>query len=85
MDFLLDDAQAKLVGDTIRACILAVNNVAYTSQASWQLYYTAGTASDWYYGEAKIPLSYTVHISSSVPPFFLSRTIFFDSHENLEF
>jgi len=57
-----NDVQAKLVGDTIRARILAVNNVAYTSEPSWQLYYTSGTAQDWYYGEAKIPLSYTIEL-----------------------
>jgi len=63
-----NDAASKLVGDTIRARILAVNNVAYTSQASWQLYYTAGTASDWYYAQTtapstpRIPYSYTIEL-----------------------
>jgi len=57
-----NDATAKLVGDTIRARILAVNNVAYTSQASWQLYYTAGTSQDWYYSGATVPLSYTIEL-----------------------
>jgi murein tripeptide amidase MpaA len=57
-----NDATAKLVGDTIRARILAVNNVPYTSQASWQLYYTAGTSQDWYYSQASIPLSYTIEL-----------------------
>jgi len=57
-----NDALAKTVGDTIRARILAVNNVAYTSQPSWQLYYTSGTAQDWYYSQAKVPLSYTIEL-----------------------
>jgi murein tripeptide amidase MpaA len=57
-----NDAQAKLVGDTIRARILAVNNVAYTSQPSWALYYTTGSAQDWYYSQASIPLSYTIEL-----------------------
>jgi len=57
-----NDALAKTVGDTIRARILAVNNVAYTSQASWQLYYTTGSAQDWYYSQANIPLSYTIEL-----------------------
>jgi len=57
-----NDARAKTVGDTIRARILAVNNVAYTSQPSWQLYYTTGSAQDWYYGQANVPLSYTIEL-----------------------
>jgi len=56
-----NDAIAKLVGDTIRARILAVNNVAYTSQASWQLYYTTGSAQDWYYSKG-VPLAYTIEL-----------------------
>jgi len=57
-----NDAQAKVIGDTIRARILAVYNVPYTSEPSWQLYYTAGTAQDWYYSEAKVPFSYTIEL-----------------------
>jgi len=57
-----NDALAKTVGDTIRARILAVNGVAYTSQPSWALYYTTGSAQDWYYSQAKIPLSYTIEL-----------------------
>lgn len=57
-----NEALAKSVGDTMRARILAVHNVAYTSQASWQLYYTTGSAQDWYYTQAKIPLSYTIEL-----------------------
>jgi len=57
-----NEATAKLVGDTIRARILAVNNVAYTSEPSWQLYYTSGTAQDWYYSKASVPLSYTIEL-----------------------
>jgi len=59
-----NDANAKLVGDTIRARILAVNNVAYTSQAAWQLYIASGTASDWYYAPSygNAPLSYTIEL-----------------------
>jgi len=57
-----NDALAKTVGDTIRARILAVNNVAYTSQAAWQLYYTTGSAQDWYYGQAKVPLAFTIEL-----------------------
>eukprot|EP00026_Physarum_polycephalum_P007245 Phypoly_transcript_07303.p1 GENE.Phypoly_transcript_07303~~Phypoly_transcript_07303.p1 ORF type:complete len:408 (+),score=50.77 Phypoly_transcript_07303:397-1620(+) len=57
-----NDARAKTVGDTIRARILAVNNVAYTSQPSWQLYYTTGSAQDWYYSQASVPLSYTIEL-----------------------
>jgi len=57
-----NDAAVKIIGDTIRARILAVNNVAYTSQASWQLYYTTGSAQDWYYSQANIPVSFTIEL-----------------------
>jgi len=57
-----NDAAVKIIGDTIRSRILAVNNVAYTSQASWQLYYTTGSAQDWYYGQAAIPVSFTIEL-----------------------
>jgi len=57
-----NDAQSKLVGDTMRQRILAVHNTPYTSQPSWALYPTTGSAQDWYYGKAKIPLSYTIEL-----------------------
>jgi len=57
-----NDAVAKSVGDKISADIRANGGKAYTSQASWQLYYTTGSAQDWYYGQARIPLSYTIEL-----------------------
>jgi len=57
-----NDAAAKVIGDTWRARILAVNNVAYTSQPSWQLYYTTGSAQDWYFGQASFTFSYTIEL-----------------------
>jgi len=57
-----NEALAKVVGDGIAARILATSGVVYTSEPSWQLYYTAGTAQDWYYAPAKIPLSYTIEL-----------------------
>jgi len=57
-----NDATVKSIGDTIRARILAVNNVAYTSEPSWQLYYTTGTAQDWYYSQAAVPVSFTIEL-----------------------
>lgn len=57
-----NEAVAKTVGDTIRQKILSVNNVYYTSEPSWQLYYTTGSAQDWYYSEADVPLSYTIEL-----------------------
>jgi hypothetical protein len=61
---MIDDAQVKTVGDTIRARILAVNNVAYTSQAAWQLYYASGGASDWFKSKGGISYSFTVFSAS---------------------
>jgi len=57
-----NDALSKTVGDNIRNYIFAVYGVSYVSEPSWQLYYTAGTAQDWYYGQAKVPLSYTIEL-----------------------
>jgi len=57
-----NDALAKTVGDTIRARILSITNVAYTSEPSWQLYYTSGSAQDWYFSQAQVPLSYTIEL-----------------------
>jgi len=57
-----NEAIAKTIGDGIRASILAVNRVAYTSQPSWELYYTAGTSTDWWYATGKIPFSYCIEL-----------------------
>lgn len=58
-----NDAEVKAVGDTMSARILSVNNVAYTSEAGWELYKTSGGANDWYYGDqAKIPYSFTIEL-----------------------
>jgi murein tripeptide amidase MpaA len=57
-----NEGEAKTVGDTIRARILSVNNVAYTSQGSWQLYYASGGASDWFLSKGRISLSYTIEL-----------------------
>jgi murein tripeptide amidase MpaA len=57
-----NDAAQKLVGDTIRARILAVNNVAYTSQPTNQLYIASGGASDWFCSVGQAPYSYTIEL-----------------------
>jgi murein tripeptide amidase MpaA len=57
-----NDATAKTVGDGIRDKIKSVHNVQYTSEASWELYYTAGTAQDWFYAEGQAPLAYTIEL-----------------------
>jgi len=57
-----NDAAAKAVGDGIAAAIRATTGLVYTSEPSWQLYYTAGTAQDWYYAPAKIPISFTIEL-----------------------
>jgi len=57
-----NDATAKTVGDGIAAAIRATTGYDYTSEPSWQLYYTSGTAQDWYYAPAKVPLSYTIEL-----------------------
>jgi len=57
-----NDATAKLVGDGIRDAIYGSHKVRYTSEASWELYATTGTASDWFFGPGKVPLSYTIEL-----------------------
>jgi len=57
-----NEALAKLVGDGIRDTILSVHNISYTSEPSWQLYYTSGTAQDWFYAAGKAPLAYTIEL-----------------------
>jgi len=57
-----DEALAKKVGDQYAADIKAFSNQTYVSQPSWQLYYTSGSAQDWYYSGGNIPLSYTVEL-----------------------
>jgi len=59
-----NEATSKLVGDGIRDEIRAIHNVQYTSEPSWQLYYTAGTASDWFYNpqQGNTLLAYTIEL-----------------------
>jgi carboxypeptidase A2 len=57
-----NEATAKLVGDNISAAIRNNSGKAYTSEPSWQLYYTSGSAQDWFFTPAKIPLSYTIEL-----------------------
>lgn len=57
-----NDAFAKSVGDGIRDTIRATPGVVYTSEPSWQLYYTSGTAQDWFYAAGKAPLAYTIEL-----------------------
>jgi len=57
-----NEATGKLVGDGIRDAIRNAPGVMYTSEASWELYFTAGTAQDWFYAAGKAPLSYTIEL-----------------------
>jgi len=57
-----NEAEAKKVGDQYAADVKSVSGLSYTSQASWQLYHTSGSAQDWYYGQANVSLSYTVEL-----------------------
>jgi len=57
-----NDAIAKRIGDGVRDTIRSVHGVQYTSEGSWELYYTAGTAQDWFYAAGKTPLAYTIEL-----------------------
>jgi murein tripeptide amidase MpaA len=45
-----DETKIKTAGDGISSTIRATTGFAYTSQRSYQLYQTTGSASDWFYG-----------------------------------
>eukprot|EP01120_Amphizonella_sp_Union-15-10_P016706 TRINITY_DN8963_c0_g1_i5.p1 TRINITY_DN8963_c0_g1~~TRINITY_DN8963_c0_g1_i5.p1 ORF type:complete len:129 (+),score=30.20 TRINITY_DN8963_c0_g1_i5:414-800(+) len=51
------------LGTLMRSAILSAGGVAYTSQKSYDLYPTTGSADDWYYDNAaKIKLVYTFEV-----------------------
>jgi len=57
-----DEAELKLVGDTIRSTILAQSAKAYTSQRAIQLYVTTGASDDWAYGAKVAKLVYCIEL-----------------------
>jgi len=57
-----DEAELKLVGDTIRSTILAQSGKAYTSQRAVQLYITTGASDDWAYGAKVAKLVYCIEL-----------------------
>jgi len=57
-----NDEVVRLIGEEIRIAIRNTHNMAYTNQASWQLYATSGTASDWFFVRGGIPVSYTIEL-----------------------
>lgn len=57
-----NDAEALTVGNGIRDVIKKTSNVTYTSEGSWELYFTDGTAQDWFYSAGKAPLAYTIEL-----------------------
>jgi len=50
------------LGLNMKNAIKRTHNLDYTNQASWQLYYTTGTASDWFYDKVNITISYTIEL-----------------------
>eukprot|EP01113_Clastostelium_recurvatum_P022366 TRINITY_DN2666_c0_g1_i1.p1 TRINITY_DN2666_c0_g1~~TRINITY_DN2666_c0_g1_i1.p1 ORF type:complete len:433 (+),score=87.10 TRINITY_DN2666_c0_g1_i1:26-1300(+) len=58
-----DEYNLKLVGDGYSAALNAQSGKVYTSMPSWQLYYTTGSAQDYWKGQSpNIPFSYTVEL-----------------------
>jgi len=57
-----EEAYIQAVGDEIRNQILAVNGKSYISEGAWELYYTTGSASDWFYGEGETVLAFTIEL-----------------------
>eukprot|EP01111_Echinosteliopsis_oligospora_P014984 TRINITY_DN5784_c0_g1_i2.p1 TRINITY_DN5784_c0_g1~~TRINITY_DN5784_c0_g1_i2.p1 ORF type:complete len:403 (-),score=89.33 TRINITY_DN5784_c0_g1_i2:63-1271(-) len=53
-----NEKEAKHVGDTMADKIYSVHKKQYDSIASWELYPTTGSAQDWYFSEASIPLRF---------------------------
>ncbi|KXN66908.1 Zn-dependent exopeptidase, partial [Conidiobolus coronatus NRRL 28638] len=73
-----DEAKLKKLGDEIRDVIVKSRGTLYTSQKSYELYSTSGTAMDWFYGEGNT-YGYTIELSPkyggeegfSPPPIFI--------------
>jgi hypothetical protein len=57
-----DEAKLKELGDGIRDVIKQSRGTEYTSEKSYELYPTSGTAADWFYAEGK-GYSYTIELS----------------------
>jgi hypothetical protein len=53
---------AKAAGDGMRDAIKATSGVQYTSEPAWELYFTAGTARDWFNSVGKAPCTYTIEL-----------------------
>jgi len=50
------------LGAQMQSIIRATHGMAYANDASWQLYFTTGTAQDWYYSKANVTIAYTFEL-----------------------
>jgi len=50
------------MGSGIVSTIRATSGLTYVSQGSWELYFTSGGATDWFYSKGLVPLSYTIEL-----------------------
>jgi len=67
-----DEAVLKVVGDGYSAAVRNYSGLIYTSEPSWQLYYTTGTASDYWKGFGTFTkYSYTVELRPTGNPGFV--------------
>lgn len=57
-----NDALLNSLGNDMRTIIKSVHGKSYTNEPSWQLYFTTGSAQDWFYEQADIPVSYTFEL-----------------------
>jgi len=56
------DAALRLLGGHMREAIRETHGKLYVNEASWELYFTTGTASDWFFDKANISISYTIEL-----------------------
>jgi hypothetical protein len=57
-----NEAEGKAVGALMQTAVRNTHGMFYTNEGAWELYIAAGGASDWFYSEGRIPLSYTIEL-----------------------
>jgi len=57
-----NDRQLFTLGAEMQTIIRNTHGMQYKNDASWQLYYTTGTAQDWYFSKANISIAYTFEL-----------------------
>jgi len=57
-----NDVPIRTLGGFMREAIRETHGKVYTNQPSWELYFTTGSASDWFFDKANITISFTIEL-----------------------